>query len=1814
MADLPKPSDLLKKGLPKPQDLLEKKNPIQNGSGIGTQTSFSGSKPFQTQVDTKIPSVLTEQGKVGYEQEIQKKAQQKQKLSEQLKSAKDVYYQAQGDASSFSLYDGYQSSIKNIDDEISKNYPDEATVSRTVSGQESFQKYKAKRDQLISDREILSQESKNALRYINPKIESDINLDFEKNGLDKFTRDVDGFKVADEYKIDDYAKQYAEKSGLSDDGTFKKLVYDKLKSSVSFKISEPEIKKEFDKLYKSKTGVTPDEAIEKDFLNNFIEGKKIQSNLILQVESLNKEIKTKINDSAKSLSIEYKPILESINTNYKVETDEIKSKIEQLNQSYKSGLISRQDYELAFTNTKAQFDLADEQYRQLFDAESKKYLNNQNELFSKYNKRFNRQVSEFKSMADQQLSDASSKYGKSYKMSPEVKNQYESLWGQATKNYLSKEEAVKYELDRSSLMGNIGGQFAKNLFMGIGGGIKSISSMYDFDAGYVLGDYLENSFTSSSPEIKSGWDLLDPIKLQTSTGKMIGGMAPILGASALTAAATKSAPTALRLLTTGLGNYLIETAQIGGGVKDQVFQNTGNIADANKAAKKVMDANLYLLPLYALDGLPFLGNVTLGIGNTFARAGAKAALEVVTELPQEYFQGIFEDLAVADKPISDTFKTMTLDKFENTALNVIPTSVLLGGGGTAIQGVRENISKMQGRSLAAKVDLSNLTETTKKQFIYDTVLRRGDVFSKAYVSSLFNSGNINEQEMESFSKMIDDSANIMTESKKIGLNKAQSKVYAALRFDYLQSKNEFDSEQDEVSKKVYKAKMDSAEKSLNTYLSGGKPDAVLLTLPNNEQYIYSFETLNSIINEGGEILNQIISGEVSIGLLSDKSNPKAKELSDKLTKLKQDAVQVKTAGQVPVQPEATIGEEVEQGKPKSEAEVVTEEGVKAEEVGSNVGEDLKITGDVGIDKSNIPLDKTSQPVNLGSILATNGDKLDISAEEINLSYPGKKKYVRKITATKGDEKAIISFWENNNKLIILHVESTKKGAGYGTDLINKVIKEAKDAGIEEIVADNVESLSSEKYWEKQGFIQDPNSRSNRILPLSTAQEQTPGKQVEQLRAEEQAELKAAIPNAEQYLTDGKVDKAKLTDTKDKKAFKKIYDKYDKLITPLLPKKEAKVEEAATYSGVNKLFKSNFELSNIGTPEQYSKYLGTIFPESKVKGIVYHGSKTKKPTQIFVETFIGKNNKILGAGNGFYFTSDINYSKVYGETTLSIIDIKNPIDFNSDNYDSLEDLKKAARELSNKGDGVIDSRENNYYPQGEEKLKLSSSPDYIVFKPSQIHILGSNQDIEGFKNFVSKKEAKADAVITPDNSSNYANMTEDDKGNFVFLHVGKKGYKKIKKSSGATTATSKEEASALSKVGGVAMYYTSPSDSETMVTGEGKYAVAVPKEKVYDFNTDKLNFIEEAKARHESENPGKAFDLNSQLAYVTKIAGENGFDMVVAQWDGKTRAQTTKEFIPSDIQESEGNVVKKKFTEDYESNKKKGFEPVIPVSKSKKLADLYNKINEIRNKEKKYDDLYSLYADSSKLQQEDITKLIEESNLPQEIKDEYKDIIESKEESRRSKNIAGKKVKVKNAPEGNHLNIGLNEGRTKKKMSIDDVLSKLPKDVKVISYSEIDVASGEPTLVIETDRPLTALEIIKLLDDTKQQAIPQLSNGEGVLYDTERGTENGWGEFDPNLFILQDGKSLSQYTKTKVPKLNESNVENAIELLDDIRDNKRKAERASSRKKADLEQKITEAETELDKIPDETKIVRVINDNFDKIKKDLKEQGLLNVKC
>lgn len=150
-------------------------------------------------------------------------------------------------------------------------------------------------------------------------------------------------------------------------------------------------------------------------------------------------------------------------------------------------------------------------------------------------------------------------------------------------------------------------------------------------------------------------------------------------------------------------------------------------------------------------------------------------------------------------------------------------------------------------------------------------------------------------------------------------------------------------------------------------------------------------------------------------------------------------------------------------------------------------------------------------------------------------------------------------------------------------------------------------------------------------------------------------------------------------------------------------------------------------------------------------------------------------------------------------------------------------------------------------------------------------------------------------------------------------------------------------------------------------------------------------------------------------------------------------------------------------------------------------------------------------------------------------------IQTYGEEKISENIVGEKIKIENAPEGNHLNIGLQVGRTNEIMTSEEVLSKLPKDIKVLSFSEI--TGTEPSISVETSRPLTNEEMTQFLKDTKQQAIPQLSKGEGVMFDSKKGTPDGYGEFKPEWFYMQDGKSLTEKNKTiKVTKQVEKDLD------------------------------------------------------------------------
>lgn len=86
--------------------------------------------------------------------------------------------------------------------------------------------------------------------------------------------------------------------------------------------------------------------------------------------------------------------------------------------------------------------------------------------------------------------------------------------------------------------------------------------------------------------------------------------------------------------------------------------------------------------------------------------------------------------------------------------------------------------------------------------------------------------------------------------------------------------------------------------------------------------------------------------------------------------------------------------------------------------------------------------------------------------------------------------------------------------------------------------------------------------------------------VEKLRQQEQGEMLEQIPNAEDFLTDGKVDREKLPTDEDKSKFDEIYDKYDKLITPLLEDTSLEIDIPEKFNNITERVSRGELINNV----------------------------------------------------------------------------------------------------------------------------------------------------------------------------------------------------------------------------------------------------------------------------------------------------------------------------------------------------------------------------------------------------------------------------------------------------------------------------------------------------------------------------------------------------------------------------------------------------------------------------------------------------------
>ncbi len=190
----------------------------------------------------------------------------------------------------------------------------------------------------------------------------------------------------------------------------------------------------------------------------------------------------------------------------------------------------------------------------------------------------------------------------------------------------------------------------------------------------------------------------------------------------------------------------------------------------------------------------------------------------------------------------------------------------------------------------------------------------------------------------------------------------------------------------------------------------------------------------------------------------------------------------------------------------------------------------------------------------------------------------------------------------------------------------------------------------------------------------------------------------------------------------------------------------KIENSKIKEGVEFVFEQHSELSEIGTKERYSVYLDTVFSSSKVKDIVYKGTNIRTK-----EDYEDKDT--LRRERGVFFSKSKDSALTYSVDTNTIIaarvNTQTPLILNADGneFNKLSDaVKYLNKEYFDTNNLITDVKKDNKHDSviienvKDDRLAFKSkdiSTTISVFEPEQIYILGSKQDIEGFKKYIEK---------------------------------------------------------------------------------------------------------------------------------------------------------------------------------------------------------------------------------------------------------------------------------------------------------------------------------------------------------------------------------------------------------------------------------------------------------------------------------------------
>lgn len=178
--------------------------------------------------------------------------------------------------------------------------------------------------------------------------------------------------------------------------------------------------------------------------------------------------------------------------------------------------------------------------------------------------------------------------------------------------------------------------------------------------------------------------------------------------------------------------------------------------------------------------------------------------------------------------------------------------------------------------------------------------------------------------------------------------------------------------------------------------------------------------------------------------------------------------------------------------------------------------------------------------------------------------------------------------------------------------------------------------------------------------------------------------------------------------------------------------------------IEEVFKMNPKLASIGSKEKYIEYVENIFPKSTIKDVLWHGSNYSFDEFEFKET----ENKNYGESKykkGWFFAKDKQTAEFYKDNTF-VLKVKKlfGIDKNKNpkTYAVVVDVQNPMIEDRKNQRGIGFDEVNNAIGKYDSYIAknvidpVKVTDVLVVFESPQIHILGSEKDINKFRDFTS----------------------------------------------------------------------------------------------------------------------------------------------------------------------------------------------------------------------------------------------------------------------------------------------------------------------------------------------------------------------------------------------------------------------------------------------------------------------------------------------